>query len=117
MLGPNLGIKPSLFFASVEGSLVFCLQVKEKLKNMGPFQPMNIFLRQEIEQIQRVISLVRSTLTDLKLAIDGTIIMSENLRDALDCMYDGRIPANWKKVGVCHLCKEKKYFSRARLNC
>uniref|UniRef100_A0A8C3EUT6 Dynein axonemal heavy chain 5 n=1 Tax=Corvus moneduloides TaxID=1196302 RepID=A0A8C3EUT6_CORMO len=72
--------------------------VNEKLKNMGPFEPMHIFLRQEIEQMQRVISLVRSTLTDLKLAIDGTIVMSENLRDALDCMYDGRIPASWKKA-------------------
>ncbi|NXY89629.1 DYH5 protein, partial [Alcedo cyanopectus] len=73
------------------------LEVKEKLKKIGPFQPMTIFLHQEISQMQRVLSLVRSTLTELKLAIDGTIVMSENLRDALDCMYDGRIPASWKK--------------------
>lgn len=42
--------------------------------------------------------LVRLTLNDLKLAIDGTIIMSENLRDALDCMYDGKVPNSWSKV-------------------
>ena len=38
---------------------------------------MNIFLRQEIDQMQCVITIVRTTLQDLQLAIDGTIIMSE----------------------------------------
>ena len=44
---------------------------------MGILQPLIIFLRQEIDRMQRVIMVVRNTLTDLQLAIDGTIIMNE----------------------------------------
>ncbi|XP_030407468.1 dynein heavy chain 5, axonemal-like isoform X1 [Gopherus evgoodei] len=73
-------------------------EVKAQLQKMGAIQPLNIFLRQEIDRMQRVISRVRTTLTDLKLAIDGTIIMSEDLRDALDNMYDARIPKLWFKI-------------------
>lgn len=74
------------------------LQVKARLQKMGALTSMNIFLRQEIDRMQRVITAVRNTLVDLKLAIDGTIIMSENLKDALDNIYDARVPALWKKV-------------------
>nr|CAI5822334.1 unnamed protein product [Callosobruchus analis] len=72
-------------------------EVKEALQRMGPLQPMNIFLRQEIDRIQKVIKEVKSTLSDLKLAIDGTIVMSQNLRTSLDAMYDARIPERWLK--------------------
>lgn len=44
---------------------------------MGAFSSMNIFLRQEVDRMQKVITLVRTTLQDLQLAIEGTIIMSE----------------------------------------
>ena len=54
-----------------------CLQVTDRLKKMGILQPLNIFLRQEIDRMQRVITILRNTLHDLKLAIEGTIIMNE----------------------------------------
>uniref|UniRef100_A0A2C9JCN9 AAA+ ATPase domain-containing protein n=1 Tax=Biomphalaria glabrata TaxID=6526 RepID=A0A2C9JCN9_BIOGL len=68
------------------------------LAKLGKLEPLVIFLRQELDRMQNVITAVRNTVIDLKLAIDGTIIMSETLRDALDCIYDGRIPAAWKKI-------------------
>ncbi|KAG8123396.1 hypothetical protein E2320_018801 [Naja naja] len=73
-------------------------EVKARLVKMGHLNSMNIFLRQEIDRMQKVIKIVRNSLLDLKLAIEGTIIMSENLRDALDNMYDARIPQLWKRV-------------------
>ncbi|XP_076639069.1 dynein axonemal heavy chain 1 isoform X1 [Colletes latitarsis] len=73
-------------------------EVKEALQRMGALLPMNIFLRQEVDRITRVIKEVRTTLTDLKLAIEGTIVMSQGLRKSLDAMYDARIPDKWLKI-------------------
>ncbi|CAD0194925.1 unnamed protein product [Chrysodeixis includens] len=52
-------------------------EVLERLRFYGILNSMVIFLRQEIDRMQKVITLVRSTLKDLLLAIDGTIIMNE----------------------------------------
>jgi dynein heavy chain, axonemal len=73
-------------------------EVMERLRIMGHLNSMNIFLRQEIDRIQKIIKLVRTTLNDLLLAIEGTIIMNEQLRDALDNIYDARVPNIWKRL-------------------
>lgn len=52
-------------------------EVKDRLKIMGIMGSMTIFLRQEIDRMQKVITLVRHILVDLLLAIEGTIIMNE----------------------------------------
>lgn len=72
--------------------------MKDALNRLGALLPMNIFLRQELDRMGKVLCVVRETLCDLKLAIEGTIIMSETLRESLDAMYDARVPPSWKKV-------------------
>ncbi|CAH8622851.1 unnamed protein product [Heterobilharzia americana] len=78
-------------------------EVNERLNQMGALQPMNIFLRQELNRIQKLLTTMRENLVDLTLAIDGTVVMSEQLRQALDCMYDARIPSQWKSYHGSHL--------------
>ncbi|TPX43177.1 hypothetical protein SeLEV6574_g05202 [Synchytrium endobioticum] len=68
------------------------------LVKQGAMKPLNIFLGQEIDRMQIVISLVRSTLINLKLAIDGTIILNAGLQQALDALYDASVPDSWAKV-------------------
>ncbi|XP_047042441.1 dynein axonemal heavy chain 8-like [Helicoverpa zea] len=70
-------------------------EVLDRLKFYGVLNSMVIFLRQEIDRMQKVIVLVRTTLKDLLLAIDGTIIMNEALRDSLDNIYDAKVPSIW----------------------
>jgi hypothetical protein len=41
-------------------------EVKEALVRLGGMLPMNIFLRQEIDRMQKILTLVRRTLSDLK---------------------------------------------------
>ncbi|XP_073412523.1 dynein axonemal heavy chain 8 [Dendrobates tinctorius] len=73
-------------------------EVKAQLEQTGTLSPINLILLQEIDRMQKVISIVRSGLSELRLAIDGTVIMSESLRAILDDMYNARVPGIWRKV-------------------
>jgi len=64
----------------------------------GMGKPLNICLSQEIDRLQKVLTLVRRMLANLKLAIAGTIVMSPELQNALDALFDARVPESWEKV-------------------
>lgn len=71
---------------------------KDQAQISGPRPPLNIFLEQELQRVQKVLSLVRNTLQDLSDAIAGTVIMTEHLQDALDAIYDARVPKKWLAI-------------------
>ena len=72
---------------------------KEKLRKLpgGPTQPLTIHLRQEIDRLNTIIGLGTSTMKSLRLAIAGTIALSEVLVEALGALFNAKIPAAWLK--------------------
>lgn len=81
------------------------MDVVEKIKTLrGPKSlggtgmeiPLNVFLSQEIQRLQRVLDIVRNTMQDMVLAIDGQIIMTPNLVDCIGAVADFRVPKTFQ---------------------
>lgn len=62
---------------------------------VGMSVPLNIFLFQEIQRMQKVLSIVRKTLVDVVDAIDGQIIMTPDILDAINAIDDAKVPNQW----------------------
>merc|ERR1711871_666495 len=64
-------------------------------KKLGGRNPLNIFLIQEVDRIQKVMGLVKRNMKNLQEAIRGEIIMTSDLIECLNSMYDAKVPAHW----------------------
>jgi len=69
----------------------------EKLNGGASAQPkpLNIHLKQEVDRMQIIIALTRRTLQQLELAVAGTVIMTPDLVDCANGLFDARVPAKW----------------------
>eukprot|EP00935_MAST-01C_sp_MAST-1C-sp1_P001668 g1668.t1 len=65
------------------------------LKLGGLGQPLNIFLFQEVQRLQKVIGKVRFVLAQLKMAIRGEVVMTEELAESLQMMFEAQPPTRW----------------------
>merc|ERR1712048_261365 len=66
-----------------------------KLPERGKAIPLNMFLFQEIQRFQRILTIVRTWMQNMVLAIDGQIIMSPELADCIKAIFDMRVPLNF----------------------
>jgi len=72
---------------------------KVKIQKLGGMAiPMNIFLFQEIQRLQAVIAKVRFILAQLQLAIKGEVVMTAELQETLDSMFDAKVPYYWENT-------------------
>ena len=72
--------------------------LKVRLKKMGIFTPMNIFLSQEIDHMQHLITMVRQTLSDILLTIEGTLSRSDTIHTTIDNVFHSHVPKLWSAV-------------------
>jgi len=80
------------------------MEVKEILAKMpgpktypdkGMLVPLNIFLKQEVDRMTHILYLVRKTFSDIIDAVDGSIIMTPDIVDSIDALFDGKVPKRW----------------------
>jgi len=64
----------------------------------GMMDSLTIFLVQECEKFNRLLTTVSSTLQQLQAAIIGQVVMSATLDDIYNDLLNNKVPSEWKKV-------------------
>jgi len=72
------------------------LKGPKNLNESGKGVPLNVFLYQEIQRFQMILDIVRRTMGDMVLAIEGQIIMTPDIVDSINSVYDFRVPRKWQ---------------------
>jgi len=81
----------------------FDLEDAQKRHPITYEQSMNTVLLQELLRYNRILSIVRSSLTNIGLAIKGEVVMSPELESIGNAIFDNRIPEAWMKRSFASL--------------
>lgn len=68
---------------------------KGNVQSKGLNVPMNVFLSQELQRMDRIINIIKKTFSDIIDAVDGQILMTPIIVDSIDCIYNNKVPAHW----------------------
>ena len=71
-------------------------EYEEKINAMGSFSvPLNIFLYQEVQRLQLAIDKVKSTLQIIMQAIRGEVVVTAEVMESINAVFDARVPKLW----------------------
>ncbi|XP_030042289.1 dynein axonemal heavy chain 2 [Microcaecilia unicolor] len=60
--------------------------------------PLNVVLLQEIQRYNSLLITIRTSLIELEKGIQGLVVMSTDLEETFNCIYDARVPPLWEKA-------------------
>merc|ERR1719313_1442790 len=90
-----LGKMPADFVEEVFRAQIQKLKGPPQCQDKGFAAPLNIFLFQELQRLQNIIRIVRTNLKAVSMAIDGTVVMTQELLNDLNAIFDTRVPSCW----------------------
>ncbi len=71
-------------------------EYEDRINAMGGFGvPLNIFLYQEVQRLQAAITKVRDMLKIVMQAIRGEVVVTAEIMDSINAIYDARVPKAW----------------------
>lgn len=56
----------------------------------------------QIERFNKLLRIIKKSLIDLEKGIKGLVVMSSDLEETFNCIYDARVPPLWGKVSPYH---------------
>ena len=60
--------------------------------------PLNVVLLQEIKRYNDLLTKIRKSLEDLQKGLKGIIVMTSDLDETFNAIFEGRVPAAWSKT-------------------
>ncbi len=71
-------------------------EYEERITWLGGFGvPLNIFLYQEVQRLQAAIDKVKSTLVLTMQAIRGEVVVTAEIMEGINAVFDARVPRSW----------------------
>ena len=56
--------------------------------------------QQEIERYNSLLDIIRVSLIELDKGIQGLVLMSADLEETYECIFEARVPSMWAKVSI-----------------